>query len=63
MISKVPAELITYVDECGMEKFIYGEYGRALRGTEGYGKISGKKYKRVGIAAGQCGGNMIAPMV
>ena len=50
IISKVPPELITYIDECGMEKFIYREYGRALRGTPVYGKISGKKYKRVGVA-------------
>ena len=54
IISKVPPELVTYLDECGMEKFIYREYGRALRGTAVYGRISGKKYKRVGVAAGQC---------
>ena len=30
-----------------MEKFVYREYGRALRGVPIYGKISGRKYKRV----------------
>jgi transposase len=46
-----------------MDKFIYREYGRALRGTPVYGKVSGRKYKRVGVAAGQCCGNIIAPIM
>jgi len=32
-ILKIPTELIVYVDECGIEKYLYREYGRAERGT------------------------------
>ena len=63
IISKVPPELIVYIDECGMDKFVYREYVRAERGTPVYGKVSGKKYKRVGVAAGQCCGNIVSPIV
>jgi len=60
---KIPPELIVYVDECGIDKYLYREYGRAERGKPVYGKISGKKYKRVGVAAGLCCGNIISPIV
>ena len=43
-----------YVDETGIDQYLYRPYGRALKGAPVYGKISGKKYKRTSIVAGQC---------
>ena len=63
VISQIPPEKIVYVDETGIDKYVYREYGRALRGTPVYGKVSGKKFKRVGIAAGLCGSDIISPIV
>jgi len=51
-----------YVDETGVDTYIHREYGRSLRGKKVQGKISGKKFKRVGIVAGKCNGKIIAPL-
>lgn len=51
-----------YVDETGIDTFIYREYGWSLKGTKVCGKINGKKYKRVNIVAGICGSTIIGEM-
>jgi len=61
-IAQTPPEDIAYVDETGIDKYVYREYGRSLRGEKVYGKISGKKYKRTGIVAGKCGKEVVAPL-
>ncbi|MDR2505409.1 MAG: IS630 family transposase, partial [Oscillospiraceae bacterium] len=38
------------------------EYGRAKRGEKVYGRISGRKFKRVNIVAGKCEGKILAPL-
>ena len=61
-LAKTPANQIAYVDESGMDEFIYREYARAPRGEKAYGVISGKKYKRVSVVAAQCEGRIFAPL-
>lgn len=51
-----------YLDESGIERYVYREYGRSPIGQPVMGKISGKKYKRTSIVAGLCCGRIIAPM-
>lgn len=51
-----------YLDETGMDQFLYREHARAPRGEKAYGIISGKKYKRVSVVAGECCGRIIAPL-
>lgn len=61
-ISEIQKENIVYVDETGIDTYLYREYGRAQRGKKVYGKVSGRKFKRVGIVAGKCGKSIISPL-
>lgn len=51
-----------YVDEVGIDQYLYRPYARAPKGLPVYGKISGRKYKRTSIVAGQCGKRIVAPL-
>ena len=61
-IAAIPASRIAYVDECGIGKYIYREYGWSPRGEKIQGIISGRKYKRVGVVAAQIGKEIVAPL-
>lgn len=50
-----------HIDESGIDKFIYREYGWALRGKKVLGEISGKRYARESFVAGLHEGKIIAP--
>ena len=54
--------MIAYIDESGIDSYLYREYGRAKRGKQIYGKVSGRKYRRVGIVAAQIGNSIVAPL-
>ena len=60
-IKDIPPEKIVYVDECGIDTYLYREYGYAPRGQKVYGQISGRKYKRCGIVAAKMGDKILAP--
>lgn len=53
---------MAYVDECGMDTYLYREYGYAPRGQQVFGRISGRKYKRCGIVAAKMANHIIAPL-
>jgi len=61
-LKTIPPERLVYVDECGIDQFLYREYARALRGKKVFAKISGKKFKRTNIVAGLCQGKWVAPL-
>lgn len=61
-IADIPASHIAYVDETGIDNYLYREYGWAKRGKALLGRISGRKYKRTGIVAAQMGKSIIAPL-
>ena len=48
-----------YIDETGIQGYIYREYSRALKGKKMYDKIAGKKYHRINIVAGKFGDKII----
>ena len=50
------------MDECGIETYLYREYGYAARGQKVYSRVSGRKYKRCGIVAAQMNGKVLAPL-
>lgn len=56
----MPQESLIYVDETGIDCFLYREYARAPRGIPIVEKVSGKKFSRTNIVAGYCNGNWIA---
>lgn len=61
-IAGITPEQIAYVDETGVDTYLYREYGYAPRGQKVNAAISGHKYKRVGIVAAQLGQEIISPL-
>jgi transposase len=61
-VENIPPEKLVYIDETGIEQFLYREYAYAPRGEIVIGKISGKKFKRTNIVAGICCGKWVAPL-
>ncbi len=57
-----PPEKMVYVDECGIDTYLYREYGYAARGQKVFSRVSGRKYQRCGIVAAQMNGRILAPM-
>ena len=60
-IKDIPLEKIAYVDESGIDTYLYREYGYALRGQQVFGQVRGRKYQRYGIVAAQMGNKVLAP--
>ena len=60
-IQGIPAEKIAYVDECGIDTYLYREYGYAPQGQQVFGRIKGRKYQRCGIVAAKMGYKILAP--
>jgi len=58
----IPIEQIAYVDEMGMDQFLYREYGWSERGKPLMGTVSGHKYQRTGIVAAQMNKAILAPL-
>jgi len=61
-IKRISPKNLIYLDETGIDEFLYREYGYAVRGEKVVGKISGKKFNRTNIVAGICQGKWIAPL-
>ena len=58
-----PEKSTYYVDETGIDTYLFRENVRAKRGVKVYSKIKGKKFFRLSIVAGKCGDHIAAPMV
>jgi transposase len=58
----LPLGSLVYVDETGIDQWLFREYARATRGEKVFAKISGRKFKRTNIVAGICQGQWLAPM-
>jgi len=61
-VDKLPVEQIAYVDETGIDSYLYREHGFSKCGKKIFAAVSGKKYRRVGIVAAQLGKEIIAPL-
>lgn len=61
-IEGIPTEKIAYIDECGIDTYLYREYGYAPKGERLLSRISGRKYKRCGIVAAKMAGSILAPL-
>jgi len=55
-------EQIAYVDESGIDTYLYREHGWSKRGQPVIGAVSGRKFKRVGIVAAKMGKSILAPL-
>ena len=54
---------VVYIDETGIDRYLYRPYARAPRGEKVYEKISERRFERTSIVAGQVDGEFIAPMI
>lgn len=61
-VSTITDERLVYVDETGIDQYLYRPYARAAKGQAVYGKVSGKRYKRTSIVAGKHKDSIIAPL-
>jgi len=60
-IADAEPDNIVYVDETGIDQYLYRAYGYASRGELVHGLIRGRRYARVGIVAAKQGDEIIAP--
>ena len=58
-IKDINPENIIYIDEMGIDTFIYVNMPIPRGGVKVIGRISGKKYKRTSIVAAKLGKNII----
>jgi Transposase and inactivated derivatives len=61
-IKAISPKRLVYVDECGVDQYLYREYAYAPRGQKVVAEISGKKFKRTNFCAGICLGKWVAPI-
>ena len=61
-MKNIDVRRLVYVDECGIEQYLYREYARALRGEKVLAKVSGRKYARTNIVSGICQRKWVAPL-
>lgn len=61
-IANQPKDNLVYIDESGIDNYLYNPWGYAIRGKQIHGEISGKRYARESFVAGKVGSKIIAPM-
>ena len=54
---------IVYIDEAGIDTYLYRKNARAPRGEKVYESVSGRRFKRTSIVSGQVNHRFIAPMI
>lgn len=50
-----PKTPIVYIDETGIDTYLYRHKARAPRGERGYDKASGRRFERISVVVGQIG--------
>lgn len=61
-IKDIPFDRLVYIDETGIDGYVYRPRAWSRRGRYIYEKINGHRYKRTGIAAALCCGQIVEPM-
>ncbi len=61
-IARYSKEELVYIDESGIDQYIYYPWGYGLREKKVHGEISGRRYDRESFIAGKTGNEIIAPM-
>jgi hypothetical protein len=54
---------LVYIDESGINQAVSRDYGYALRGKKVFGKVRGKRIRKLNIIAGLCGKELIEPLI
>ncbi|MDR1066757.1 MAG: transposase [Clostridiales bacterium] len=61
-IRDVLPESVVYIDETGIDTFLHREYAYSKRGEKVIERISGRKYRRLGIVAAKIGEKIMSPL-
>lgn len=61
-IKDIPKNQLVFLDESGIDTYLYREYGRAKRGEKIIAEVPGKKYARQSVVAALCGKTTLAPL-
>lgn len=61
-IADIPVSAIAYIDETGIDNYLYREYAYSPKGEPVYGEVSGRRNKRTGLVAAQLNGKILAPL-
>jgi hypothetical protein len=57
-----PKDKLVFVDESGIDSFLYRMYGRSKKGQLVFGKVSGKHFYRESFIAATCHSKILAPL-
>ena len=58
-----PNTPIVYSDETGIDTYLYHHKARAVRGQKVYDKVSGRRFEKLSVVAGQIGSQIVAPLL
>lgn len=58
-----PNTPIVYSGETGIDTYLYHHKARAVRGQKVYDKVSGRRFERLSVVAGQIGSQIVAPLL
>ena len=61
-LEKIPLEQRIYLDESGINEYLYREYARSMRRTVVFGEVSGRRFGRQSVISALSGGRFLSPM-
>jgi len=61
-LETIPKDKRIYLDESGVNQYLYREYGRSLKGQKVLGEVSGKRFGRQSVISALLNGKFLAPM-
>jgi len=61
-LETIPPNQRVYLDESGVNQYLYREYGRGIRGQKIFGEVSGKRFGRQSVIAALFNGKFLSPM-
>ena len=61
-MQKIPVDQRIYLDESGINQYLYREHARSKRGEKVFGEISGKRFARQSVVSALFRGKFLSPM-
>lgn len=61
-LDTTPMDQRVYLDENGINQYLYRPYGRSVRGEKVWGEISGRRFSRQSVIAVLSAGKLVSPM-
>lgn len=59
---KIPVDQRIYLDESGVNEYLYRQYGRGFRNQKILGEVSGKRFARQSVISALFKGKFLSPM-